>query len=322
MAPRFGGSNAALAAQARMRFALGLLVVMIVMLFGVLLFVVTQMNSGGDPQAPVQVAATDDQAVGAPIMPTVDVLVAAAALAEGTQVTEALLGTKPEDQTLVPKGALLIRDRDQVLGMYAAKPINARQVLTRDDLSRFPPLSALKIPAGYRAVTITVDSRSGVEGWAKPETKVDVIFAFEENGAKKVVTLLRQIKVLSYAGAKNKDVERAEVGGKEVETTVTLQVTEGDAKKLELARVSGQLSLTLVSDEEAERDRDERPEVLGFDELIGKPSQVPQAPDVKPQPVEEEDEGIVYYTDPKTGEQKKLRLPKGRRRWVQDDNWE
>lgn len=323
MAQRFGASHAAHAAQAKMRFALGLLVTMILFLFGVLVFVLTQLSSTQSAQASAGQGTTPSDESAQPIMPTVPVLVASGSYAVGTQITETVLSVKQEEQSAVPKGALLLRDKEQIIGMFLVNPISSRQHITRDDLARFAPISQLKLPAGYRAVTINVDSRSGVEGWAKPDTKVDVIFAFEDEGKKKVITLLEQIKVLSFSGSKKTDAERAEVGGKDVQTTVTLQVTERDAKKLELARINGQLSLILCSDGEPEKEGEERKEVIDLQSIIGQRTDVPVPAESKVAPVEEEEEGIAYYPDPRTGEMRKLVLKKGSTKWreVESESW-
>ena len=320
MASRFGAAHQAQAAQTRMRFAMGLLVLMIIILFGSLVFLLSKMTNQETGPTPVNtVSGPTGPAPNQPIVPTVEVVIAAARIEEGNQIVPELLTIKQEEQQKVPGGAVLGREKDQILKMYAVQPINDRQVILRDYLSPFPPLSALKIEPGYRAVTITVDARSGVEGWAKPGTKVDVNWTFEQGGQKKVATILRQVEVLSYGGAKKTEGERVQVGGG---TNVTLKVTEDDSRKIELARTLGELSLVLVSNEEPERQKEDRPKTITINEIIGEqvPVQQSQTGQVA-QPVEEDVQGVMYATDPETGEQVKYVLIKGKRGWQRAAGW-
>lgn len=328
MANRFGGTNAAYAAQAKMRFALGVLFMMIFILVGALIYVVTRM----DQQAGLGIVTQNvdgGNAEGAPVIPTVDVLVAGLALQPGTQITAEVLAMRAEDQQRIPQGAILARERDQILGKFTTVSIATGQIIKASDLSQFRPLVKIEIPPGYRAVTISVDSRSGVEGWARPNTKVDVIWTFLEDGSKKVATIVRQVKVLSFAGARQTEEERVAVGDKGGVTTVTLQVTEEDSKIIEYARTNGELSLTLVGDEEPEMPKEDSKRVVDKFTVLGIPkTSVQQGPTNQIAPVEENEEedvgGVMIATDPETGQQKRYKLVKTKKgqKWIIDENWE
>ena len=168
------------------------------------------------------------------------------------------------------------------------------------------PISAFHIPPGYRAVTIEVDRRTGVEGFAKPNSRVDVLWTYEDpkdrDRRKKVATIVHFSRVLSVGGVTSIEAANAAQGSANA-TTVTLLVTEQDAKKIELARTLGVLSLSLVGEQEQSAVA-AAPEPIDIYTLLGRGPETEQA--------EEPSEGIMYTEDPKTGRQVKYLLRRGR----------
>ena len=161
------------------------------------------------------------------------------------------------------------------------------------------------IPPGYRAVTIIVNSRSGVEGFAKPNSRVDILWTYNQGGKKNVATISRFVKVLSVSGQTNA-VQNARVAVGAKGTTVTLLVTEKDAKKIELARSLGALSLSLVGDQEI-RTATGEPDTVTIQDLIGRPA--------NNQPTEVSNDGVMFTTGP-DGRQVRYVLQNGR--WAVD----
>lgn len=186
--------------------------------------------------------------------------------------------------------------------MFAKRLINANMPIVRDDIDDNPPLNLLQIPPGYRASTITVDSRSGVEGFAKPNSRVDVLWTYTQDGRKKVATIARFVKVLSVAGATQAEGQKVSVNSKGG-TTVTLLVTEKDAKKIELARTLGAISLSLVGEQETGTKSNE-PDTITIQDLIGRPAVTEVA--------EVANDGVMYTSDPRTGRQLRYVLRNGR----------
>ena len=323
MATRFGAARSSRSAQMKMKFAVGLLVVMIFVLFGSLIFLLSKMTdneAGQTNNIPTDMMQSNqNNTQQAQVVQNVDVLISVTNISVGTEITSDLLTVIPMEQHKVAPGAILGRDKDQILKLYATDDIQPRQVILRSQLSDVRPISFLKLEPGYRAVTITVDSRSGVEGWAKPGTKVDVNWIFTQDGQKKVATILRQVEVLSFGGAKKAEGERVQV---DKGMTVTLKVTENDSRKIELSRTMGELSLVLVGEEEPEVQREERPRVITIDEIVGsRPQPVQQTGQVTKKEPEEEIEGTMYATDSETGTQVKYVLIKGKRGWQRAADW-
>ncbi len=108
------------------------------------------------------------------------------------------------------------------------------------------------LPKGMRAVSMDVSPDSAAGGFILPEDRVDVLLTRhdkeaekENSGTEKIVseTILRNVRVLAV------DQAVEEKGGQKVAVakTVTLEVTPPQAEQLELARVQGNLSLSLRS---------------------------------------------------------------------------
>lgn len=107
-------------------------------------------------------------------------------------------------------------------------------------------LSAV-ISEGYRAITVRVNDVVGVGGFALPGNYVDIIvstqndderFGSKEKNISKII--LERILVLAIAQEIGRDDTKPKVVN-----AVTLEVTPGQAEKLDLARSVGNLSLVL-----------------------------------------------------------------------------
>jgi pilus assembly protein CpaB len=305
MATRFGAVSPTKRYATKVRWVIaGLLSVIAVLLVAIITLT----------QSPATANTSQTPSVAQPALPvpaagSKNILVASTRVEEGTELKPHMFLSRAWSEEM-PEGAFTESDREQVNGKFAKHLISANMPLLRDDVADFPPISALTIPPGFRAVTIEVDARSGVEGFAKPNSRVDVLLTYsDENRNKKVATIVRFSKVLSVAGLTSTDQARTEVnnGGK---TTVTLLVTEKDAKKVELARTTGALSLTLVGNEETRPAQDD-PDVMNLQKMLDIPQEA--------EPDEPATDGKMYMTDPATGKQVRYVLRKGR--WVQDSSF-
>ncbi len=102
-----------------------------------------------------------------------------------------------------------------------------------------------RMTPGMHGITIRVNETSSVGGFVQPEDHVDVLLTqtekVEANASRRsyTVTLLKNARVL----ATDQQTQRRQDALPP--KTVTLEVTEDDAKKLTLAGAIGQLSLTL-----------------------------------------------------------------------------
>ena len=305
MAARFGAVSPAQTYATKIRWILGCMVSIIVIL-GVAIFMLWQ-NSETPDQA--QAVTPTDPASQTVQSSTIDVLAAAARVEEGTRIEAHMFTTVPMDAEKTPMAVVRAKDINSIIGMYAKRQINPNMPLVMDDLSDTRPVNTIRIPPGYRAITININNRSGVEGFAKPNSRVDVLWTYTQDAKQKVATIVRFVKILSLGGVTQANAERAAVAG---DTTVTLLVTEKDAKKIELARTMGELSLSLVGDQEQGETSVTEPESITINDLIGRPATDDTA--------QLDTDGVMYTADPRTGKQIRYVLRNGR--WVRDDGFD
>ncbi len=299
MATRFGAVSPAQTYKTKMLWAVGCLLTIVLILAFVIIMLY---QTGENPDAAI--AATTNPANALAPTQTVDVLVAATRIEEGTRIEGHMFVNQPMDADKKPMAVVHATDLDSVIGKYTKRVINPNIPLVMDDLTDQRPVNTFRIPPGYRAVTIMVDARSGVEGFAKPNSRVDVLWSYAQDGRSKVATIVRFVKVLSVAGVTQASQQNSAIGAG---APVTLLVTEKDAKKIELARTLGALSLSLVGDQEPGASAGE-PDSITINDLIGRPA--------TQEPGEEANDGEMYTVDPRSGRQIRYVLRNGR--WVRD----
>jgi pilus assembly protein CpaB len=157
----------------------------------------------------------------------------------------------------LPKSALL--DLSMAEGRALLFPLTANEPLTANKLSSTLGAEGLSatIPAGMRAVSISATDISAVAGLLQPRSHVDVLFTRPGSMAEALTTtVLEDVTVLSVGRTTEaQQVQSAPVAGAAQQTqtslnvsqqrAVTLLVTPEEARKLELARNQGRLSLAL-----------------------------------------------------------------------------
>jgi pilus assembly protein CpaB len=310
MATRFGASSPAQTYATKVRWLVGFLIAVVVLLFLTLFYVVQ--GGGGEQSASTELGVEAIQAASGELSPTTKILYANQRIEEGVQMTEAMFSAWDVPSDRIPEGAMKETQKAEVVGKFSQAIISANVPILRDSLGEAKKGGGINIPAGYRAVTINISARSGVSGWAKPNSRVDVLWAYTDKNSreKKVSTIVRFAKVLSVGG-NNQSGDKAAVN--QQGTTATLLVTKREAKKIELARTLGSLTLSLVGQQEEVVGDDASNDVVDISDLTGiDESQVGEAE-------EEPNDGVMYSTDPRTG--KKTRYVLKNNRWVPDKSY-
>ena len=156
-----------------------------------------------------------------------------------------------ENRPQISVDARTVGSQEQLVGQYARSMIIAGRPLSLDYLTSIKPVSPIssEIKPGYRAVTIPVDAKSSVEGWAKAGSRVDV-FWISNLGGKSQASLsliVQNAKVLSTDRAVSNQPNNPE---KPIPAHVTLLVTAQDAQKIQLAKTTGSVSLALRGDDD------------------------------------------------------------------------
>lgn len=174
----------------------------------------------------------------------IDVLVPNQDIDSGVALESRMFKREPRPQIGVSPRVVV--DFEELKGQFARGLIIAGQPLHRDLITSVRPSSAItaSIPEGYRAITISTDARSSVEGFVRPGSRVDVLWISTIRGAQGVTRIVQNARVLSA----ERQINPNQQPGAPVPSTVTLLVTADDAAKINLAMTSGSITLQLRGD--------------------------------------------------------------------------
>jgi pilus assembly protein CpaB len=177
----------------------------------------------------------------------VEIVVAAVNLPKFSRIGEDHVRVIKVEADQVPEGALLAQSR--AVARVTRTTVLAGQPLVDASLygvGEMPTLSE-QLPAGFRAVTIEVESSRALGGVLVPESIVDVLLTVgneqEALGGGRTLTLVESVKVLATDQQRFKAEERL---GQNLRS-VTIAVRPREANKLVLAQRHGTLSLALRS---------------------------------------------------------------------------
>jgi pilus assembly protein CpaB len=143
----------------------------------------------------------------------VDVVTATQEIAASTQITAALVTITKYSEDTVPPFAF--RDKNLVIGKYAAIPIHANSAIIDTDIvsdagSVVPAKQAfLKIPPGQVAMQIPTGELVGAGGYIQPDDRIDVLVTSTVNGktlTKVTFTNLHIIRVGPAGGPNSRGI--------------------------------------------------------------------------------------------------------------------
>lgn len=186
------------------------------------------------------------------------IVVAKQPLRYGAAITPGDLAEIPWPMDAVPDGAYRkVKDLIDDGARVVLSPIEANEPVLLAKLSGPNGRATLSntLSPGMQAVTIPADDVTGVGGFLSLGDRVDVVLTrnggsvvarsigAEESGRLKGAEMITET-VVSGARVLNPGAEN---GARSGEKTVTLEVTQADARRIALARSVGQLSLTLLA---------------------------------------------------------------------------
>jgi pilus assembly protein CpaB len=171
------------------------------------------------------------------------VVVAKVDLPMGTEIGLSDITTSDWPQKIVPNGCF--SDPADILGRVIKTEIYAGEAFIESKLAPEGSMGGFSsiIPVGMRALTVSVNSYSGVGGFILPNTHVDVLVTVPSpmnREYSRTRIILEDIKVLAV----DQTYERDKDDPVTVQT-VTLLVTPEQAEKLVLASTEGKLQLSL-----------------------------------------------------------------------------
>ena len=209
------------------------------------------------------------QAAAAPAVPVgPKVMVAKKALPVGTIIDAESLGWQPWPKELMQSAYYTEgqpdADAQKLLGTVVRYQVTAGQPVTRGSLvgPKDRGFLAAALGPGMRAVTVPVNSSTGVAGFVFPGDHVDMVLTQTVQGGgdgpplKVSETIVRNLRVLA---TDQRIDSKGDDGKTEVKTfsNVTLEVTPRIAEKISVAQSLGTLSLSLrsIADNTAELER-------------------------------------------------------------------
>lgn len=181
----------------------------------------------------------------APIEMT-DVLVPVADIEQGRKLEMSMF--RIEKRAKLALGQSAVKSPEELKNQYARSIIPAGNPLNKEVMTPIRPANPViaSIPAGFRAVTISVNALSAVEGWATAGALVDVQWITNQNGQKQATIIVENAKVLSAERQlENGQGGQQQQNGQPIPTTVTLLVSERDAQRIGIASTDGMLTLLL-----------------------------------------------------------------------------
>ncbi len=187
----------------------------------------------------------------APQADVVDVLVPVENIDIGAELKPALFRKESREKHSLA-GINVISSFDQLRGVYAKSFIPAGQPLVTDHTTAKPPINSVvpKIRPGYRAITVRLDRETTNEGWARAGVRVDVLLVVGVGQKATATIIVQNVRVLSSGTSVSSEFggESRMVDGDT--STVTLEVSIEDQKRLKLASGQGTLRLLLRGDED------------------------------------------------------------------------
>lgn len=173
----------------------------------------------------------------------IDVLLPIQEIEQGKKLEPAMFRVEKRPKIAVSPSS--IKSFEELKNQYARSIIPANNPLNREVMTPIRPANPViaSIPAGFRAVTISVNALSAVEGWASAGAVVDIQWINEMSGKRSANIIVQNAKILSA----ERQVENAQQPqqGQPIPTTVTLLVNEKDAQKISLASTAGTIMLHL-----------------------------------------------------------------------------
>jgi pilus assembly protein CpaB len=179
------------------------------------------------------------------------VIVAKTNIAPGTSLTNDLIATSKMPQRFVYDSVLVPNDAEVALGREVLVPIKPGEPIHWYQLQGMTAVEQLSkaVRRRGRAITISVNERSSVGQWIRPNDHVDVLGTFRDPNSNQMiaVTLLQNVSVLATGQISSSTAvtqNEAEYG------SLTLLVLPEEAEFLLLAQETGSLYLTLRNPED------------------------------------------------------------------------
>jgi len=165
--------------------------------------------------------------------PTVDVVVPSQDLIRGEVVSEAVMSLRKIPTQFVDSHSVTAADFDIAVGQRLDFDIDAGTALLWAHLEGgLSPTFSGRVPTGMRALTVQVDEINSVSGFLQPQDRIDLLFSYGDGDKRKIRPLIENLNVIA-TGIQTM-VDKAGYSAGRAFTTITVQVSPNDAKKITL----------------------------------------------------------------------------------------
>lgn len=185
----------------------------------------------------------------------VDMVVAKVDLDKGAVLDEDSVAVRPIPEEFAHASGILPQDFDKASGERLAFSAKAGQILIWSMLeSKKAPTFSTRVEVGRRAMTVPVDEISSISGMLEPGDIIDLIVTVDREGQKYTLPLLQGVTVMATGQRSPDDPESA--NGRREYSTVTLDTTPEEAKRVIAAREGGKITALLRNPQDNERMKD------------------------------------------------------------------
>lgn len=177
--------------------------------------------------------------------PTVSLVVANTQLNKGTRLDTHNVAVRKVPAEWAHSQAIKADEFDRVeQAMLATNAMAGEAILWSQIEGKPMPSFSTRLAAGRRAVTVPVDEISSISGMLAPGDAIDLIAALRREGKVHMLPVLQDVKVLA-TGTQVQPGKVTEDGRPRSYTTVTLDATPQDARRIMAARELGKLTALL-----------------------------------------------------------------------------
>lgn len=175
----------------------------------------------------------------------VQVVVSKTDLEKGSLLTADNLAVRAIPKEWAHSGAVTPDQFSRIEGSVLAYPATAGEPVIWAQLEgqRTPTFSA-RLTVGRRAVTVPVDEISSLSGMVEPGDLIDIVVSISKDKRNFTFTLLQSVTVLATGTQASQESNDPE-GRARTFTTITLDTTPDDAKRVIAAREVGRITALL-----------------------------------------------------------------------------
>ncbi len=177
---------------------------------------------------------------------TVDAVVSKANLMKGTKLDNANLAVRKVPAEWMHSNAVTPAQFSQIKGLDLVLPAKEGELLLWSQIEgKKAPTFSARLVAGRRAVTVSVDEISSISGMVSPGDTIDIVASTRAGGERPVmVPVLQAVHVLA-TGTRVEQGTPESGGASRSFTTVTLDVTPQEARRIMSAREVGRITALL-----------------------------------------------------------------------------